>query len=212
MSTSIWSFFGWKEEPLQNALPSPPPVTIVGVRIPADGTPAHLVPLTTISDSSAPDSFLSHVPDLRSYWTSEMAWECRDLDRLDLQQDPHIPLSHHLRQKDDLKKLLRFTQLTQKELLHLRQRYLLHQQYRVIQQQHDSCTGAYYVFRSFAVDHLPNNPFVPPTISGSNHCRYFGDVFVVKISPQEYGENGWAIYEDIVPQFLDLLAEGPLNG
>jgi hypothetical protein len=46
----IWSFLGWREE----LSPSPPLVAITGVRIPADGTPAHLIPLNTISASGDP--------------------------------------------------------------------------------------------------------------------------------------------------------------
>ncbi|KAK3933743.1 hypothetical protein QBC46DRAFT_275181 [Diplogelasinospora grovesii] len=98
MLASIWPFLGWREEPS----PSPPPVTVTGVRIPADGTPAHLLSLTTISDSRATDSFLFHVPDLRRHWNTEKAWEYRDLHRLDLQQDYHIQRSHHLQQRHDL--------------------------------------------------------------------------------------------------------------
>jgi len=32
---------------------------------------------------------------------------------------------------------------------------------------------------------------------------------VVKMAPHEYGEYGWAAYEDIVPEFLYLLVKGP---
>ncbi|KAK3937268.1 hypothetical protein QBC46DRAFT_416608 [Diplogelasinospora grovesii] len=212
MLASIWSFLGQREEPL----PSPPPVTITGVRIPADSTPAHLLPLTTISDSGGTDSFLFHVPDPRSYWDFRKAWEYRDLHRLDLQQDDHIQRSHHLRQKHDLQKLLRSPQHhNRKQLLHLRQRYLLHQQYHILQQQHSSCTGAYYVFYSFTFDDLPKNLSVPPWISDigdGDHRQYCGDVFLVKIAPHKYGEDGWAAYKDIVPQFLDLLVKGLFDG
>ncbi|KAL7943508.1 hypothetical protein V8C42DRAFT_109111 [Trichoderma barbatum] len=212
MYTSIWSFFGSREE--QEPLQRPPPVTFVGVRIPADGTPAHRLLLTTMSDELATDSFLFHVPDLRSYWTSETAWRQRDIDRIDLLQDNHIPPSHHLRQKDDLRKLLRLSGLDHKQMLHLRQRYLVPQQYRVVQQQYHSCTGTYYVFYSFDGDNLPRNKFVPPWIGDTPDSLshyYCGDVFLVKTSPHENRENGWAVYEDIVPHFLDLLAEGPLD-
>jgi hypothetical protein len=41
--------------------------------------------------------------------------------------------------------------------------------------------------------------------------RYCGNVFVVKIGPQEYGLYGWAAYEDITPDFLGLLEAGPLK-
>lgn len=34
--------------------------------------------------------------------------------------------------------------------------------------------------------------------------------FLFKMAPHEHGENGWAAYEDIVPDFIDFLNEGPL--
>lgn len=68
--------------------------------------------------------------------------------------------------------------------------------------------GTYYVFYSFAIDDLPRNSSVPTWISDNN---FYGDVFLVKMAPHEYGEYGWAAYEDIVPEFLDLLREGPLD-
>lgn len=71
--------------------------------------------------------------------------------------------------------------------------------------------GTYYVFYSFATDDLPKNSSVPTWISDPLHGYYSGDVFLVKMAPHEYGEYGWAAYEDIVPEFLDLLREGPLD-
>jgi hypothetical protein len=102
MFTSIWSFIGWKVE----LLPKPPPVTVTDVRIPADGTSHHLLSLTTTTDSKFRDSFLFHVPGLRQYWSTEEGWEFHDLQRLDLLQDERIPRLHHLRQKEDLQRLL----------------------------------------------------------------------------------------------------------
>ena len=212
MFASIWSLLGWKEEPR----PGPPPVTITGVRIPADGTPAHLLSLTTIGDPKATDSFLFHVPDLRRYWNTEQAWRRRDLLRLDLLQHDDIPRSHHLQQNHDLKQLLRpWQHHSREQLFRLKQRYLLDQKYHVLQQQHLSCVGAYYVFYSFDLDDLPKNMFVPAWVNDMGdgvHYPYYGDVFLVKMAPHEYGENRWAVYEDIIPLFLDLLAEGPIVG
>ena len=75
--------------------------------------------------------------------------------------------------------------------------------------------GTYYVFYSFALDDLPKNSSVPTWISGDIsddfHRCYYGDVFLVKVAPHEYEEYGWAAYEDIVPEFLDLLKEDLLN-
>lgn len=206
MLASVWSFFGLAEEPNP-----PPPVTVTGVRIPADGTPAHLLSLTTISDTKATDSFLFHVPDLRRYWNSGEAWEYRDLLRLDLHQ--HFIPSYHRQQNLDVQRLLLTLPVrpTRQQLLHFRQRHRLPQQYHAIQQQHSSCTGAYYVFHSFAVDYLPKNLFVPAWISDigdRDYRQYCGDVFIVKMARHERGEYGWAAYEDMVPQFLDLLVEG----
>ena len=213
MLASIRSFLRGRED---TPSPSPPPVTVTGVRIPADGTPAHFLPLTTTSDCGETTfGFLFHAPDLRRYWSTERAWEFRDIQRLDLLQDDHIPRSHHLRQKRDLRRLLySFGQPNRQELLHLRQRYLLQQQYHVLRQQHSSCIGGYYVFYSFAVDDLSENPSVPAWISDMGegfNLKYYGDVFLVKLAPHESGEHDWAAYEDIDPQFLDLLVEGPLE-
>ncbi|KAB8272013.1 hypothetical protein BDV30DRAFT_212817 [Aspergillus minisclerotigenes] len=214
MPASIWPFLGWRDEPSQ----SPPPVTVTvtGVRIPADGTPAHLLPLNTISDSTGTDSFLIHVPDLRVHWNVGNSWDFRDLHRLDFQLDSYIERSHHLRLKHDLQQVLLSTRrLKPEQLLHLRQRHLLHQQFHILQQQQSSCAGAYYVFFSFAVDDLPENLSVPAWIShisNGDQRHYRRDVFLVKMAPCEYGEDGCAIYEDIDPLFLDVLAEGPLPG
>ncbi|KAM3068067.1 hypothetical protein ACMFMF_009433 [Clarireedia jacksonii] len=217
MLAPIWSFLGWKEE----LPPSPPPVTITGVRIPADGTPAHLIPLTTTSASGATDNFLFHIPDLRHYWKTDLAWDCRDIHRLDFQQDHHVPQQHFLQQKHHLQQLLRNRPPFDQQLRsHLQQRYLLKQRYFVLPQHYTSCTGAYYMFFSFAADDLPENSSLPTwireigeigDIPDGFHRRYFGDVFLVKMAPHEYGENGWAAYEDIVPDFLNCLNERPLT-
>ena len=214
MPASIWSIFGWEGKPTPSPSPSPPPVTVTGVRIPVDGTTPHLLSLTTISDSKSTGSFLFHTPDLQRYWSTKQAWAFRDLKRLDLLQDEHCPWSHHLRQKNDLQRLLLSQQPTNQQLLHLRQRYLVDQQYCILQQQYSSCAGGYYVIYSYALDDLPLNPAVPAWISNTGNggnLPYYGDVFLVKVAPEEYEENGWAVYEDILPQFLDLLVEGPLE-
>lgn len=159
MFDSIWSFLGWQTAPAQL---TPPPVTITGVRFPADGTSAHLLPLTTTSVSGNVDCFLFHVPDLRQYWKTDKAWSYRDLQRIELQQ-----------------------------------------------QRHSSCDGLYYAFFSIAMDDLPENSFVPSWVGHGRRSVYWGDVFLVKMAPHEWGEHGWAAYEDIAPEFLDLLVQGP---
>lgn len=102
----MWSLLGWKED----SLLKPQPVTVTVARIPADGTPPHLLSLSTISDSKATDSFLFHVPDLHPDWGTEQAYEYRDIQRIDLLRDSQISLSLLLQQKHDLQSLLRATQ------------------------------------------------------------------------------------------------------
>ena len=73
------------------------------------------------------------------------------------------------------------------------------------------------MFFSFAVDDLPKNSSLPAwvrdvgDIEDGIHREYFADVFFVKMAQHEYKENGWAVYEDIVSDFLDCLNEGPLT-
>ncbi|KAK3332984.1 hypothetical protein B0T19DRAFT_483118 [Cercophora scortea] len=71
--------------------PLPTPVTINGIRFPADGSPPHLLPLTTtssIASSGGPDAPWGHVPDLRAFWKTPQAWQWRDIDIFRLENQP----------------------------------------------------------------------------------------------------------------------------
>lgn len=104
------------------------------------------------------DGFLFHIPDLRRYWSTDLAWECRDLYGLDLQQDHHVPHQHFLQQKHHFQQLLRNPQqFNRHQQYKLKQRYLLKQEYFVQPRHYSSCTGAYYMFFPFAFDDLPKN-------------------------------------------------------
>lgn len=217
MLRALWSSIGWKEEQVPSRPPAIP-VIITGVRIPADGTPAHLLPLTTIEDpSTGTDGFLVHVPDVRAYWASPDAWRRRDIHRLDLQKDHNVPLSHHARLKKDVRKLLLPTlhRLNQEEMFRLRQRNFHDQRYWVLQPQYQSsCAGAYYVFYPFDVDGLPENEHVPAwvrEVKTGHYVGFWGDLFIVRLGPREHEADGRAIYADVDAQFLELLAEGPLD-
>ncbi|KAE8166633.1 hypothetical protein BDV40DRAFT_296418 [Aspergillus tamarii] len=65
-----------------------------------------------------------------------------------------------------------------------------------------NCNGMYIVFFSFDLDELPLHKNFPPGPLGVRH--FAGDAFVVKLKPHEYGENGWADYDDVSPEFLEL--------
>jgi hypothetical protein len=214
MLASMWSILGWTKEP---TVSPPPPAIITGVRIPADGTPAYLLSLTTISTTStirATDDFLFHIPDLRQYWTPEHAWRRRDIHRLDLHQEHSPQQENYLQQqirlwkRHDLQRQAWFLDCEQN--LRLRQQLHLPQEHRALQEPHLSCTGTYYVFYSFEVDELPQNLFVPAWLSGDHGHGYYGDVFVVKVGLHELGQDDWATYEDIVPDFLNLLSKTAL--
>jgi len=209
MFAAISSLFGGKA---QSAVPNPPPTTVIGVRIPVDGSPPHLLPLTTTPTAGiGRDDFLFHVPNLHQHWKSDLAWDFRDVIRLDILPDAHIPRSMHLQQQDDLRRVLYGTGaifcMSEREHLHLRQRHLLYQRYFVLRLEQQSCAGTYYLFYSLAVDDLPQNSNAPRWFrDASFEGTFHGDLFLVKLAPEEKGENGWAVYEDVAPAFLEVLA------
>ena len=70
--------------------PLPSPVTITGIRFPADGSKPHALPLTTTTHGvkDGPDSAWSHVPNLRGFWRTEQAWQWRDVETFRLENQP----------------------------------------------------------------------------------------------------------------------------
>ncbi|KAK0649865.1 hypothetical protein B0T16DRAFT_410804 [Cercophora newfieldiana] len=208
MFTAISNLLGGRPPP---AVPDPPPVTVTGVRIPANGSAPHLVPLTTTPEiKSGTDKFLCHTPDLRHY-CGEKGWDLRERIRLDLLRDRSVPLSLHLQQQAALRQVLMSGATIDKDTsLHLRQRFLGPQRSFVLLPEHQHCAGAYYVFYSFAANDLPENESTPKWIvAGSMGRTFFGDAFLVKMAEVEQDENGWAVYEDIDSWVLEVLASGP---
>jgi hypothetical protein len=53
-------------------------------------------------------------------------------------------------------------------------------------------TGVYMMFHSFAMDDLSQNTTVPLALARMG--AIWGDVFVVELAPEEWGEHGWAAY------------------
>lgn len=64
----------------QPTAPLPSPVTITGIRFPADGSKPHMLSLTTTTYGvkDGPDSFWKHIPDFRDFWKTPQAWRRRD--------------------------------------------------------------------------------------------------------------------------------------
>lgn len=160
--------------------PGPPAATIIVARLPADGSSPCLVPLKTRpTREEATDCFLVHIPDFSAYWKSPISHRYRDIYRLELQ----------------------LLSQSYKPYQALNHRILLSDKHR-------ACTGTYYVFYSFALDHLPQNKHVPKWLNDRH--TWWGDVFFVKVAEQEFDTSGgWAMYEDVKEDFLEVLDEGP---
>lgn len=62
--------------------------------------------------------------------------------------------------------------------------------------------GFYVIYFTSAIDQLPENPNFPQEILGDRFL--YGDVFVVKLQTREFGESGWALYDDVPEIFLGL--------
>lgn len=84
------------------------------LKIPADGSPPHLIQLNTIDVASEGnvDCFLRHIPDFRPYWGTQEGFRWRDIAQLEVRDQSllelngvyigwksfaldHIPLSEH---------------------------------------------------------------------------------------------------------------------
>ena len=85
MLNRLRSFVAGEQPP-----PLPSPVTITGIRFPADGSKPHTLPLTTTTHGvkDGPDSSWGHVPDLRGFWRTEQAWQWRDFETFRLENQP----------------------------------------------------------------------------------------------------------------------------
>jgi hypothetical protein len=86
----MWSYFRSLVAPGQPAAPLPSPVTITGIRFPADGSKPHMLSLTTTTHgvSDGPDSPWGHVPDLRDFWKTPRSWKWRDFETFRLENQP----------------------------------------------------------------------------------------------------------------------------
>jgi hypothetical protein len=73
------AIFTWLSSWFPN-LNRPPTATIQVLRIPADSSPPHTLPLQTIDISAERnvDSCFHHIPDMRSFWGSGEGWQWRD--------------------------------------------------------------------------------------------------------------------------------------
>ncbi|KAL8938111.1 MAG: hypothetical protein Q9216_004068 [Gyalolechia sp. 2 TL-2023] len=54
------------------------------LRIPADGSPPHLLRLKTIETDDNVDCFMVHIPDFRLYWGKEEGFQYRDIAFLEV--------------------------------------------------------------------------------------------------------------------------------
>ncbi|KAF2463100.1 uncharacterized protein BDR25DRAFT_203855, partial [Lindgomyces ingoldianus] len=69
-------------------------------------------------------------------------------------------------------------------------------------QPNEAWNGVYLKWFSFALDDLPENASVPLIFCRASRLAA-GDVFVVKLAPQECDEHGWTDYKDFPTEFLE---------
>ena len=60
------------------------------VRIPADGSPPHLIKVNTIESNDNVDCCMFHIPDFRPYWGKEEGFQWRDIFRMEV-RDQSLP-------------------------------------------------------------------------------------------------------------------------
>ena len=64
-----------------------------------------------------------------------------------------------------------------------------------LQVRNPAVDGTYYGFKSFALDYLPQN-------KAAVKWGIWGDAFITKVTDAEYGEFGWATYENVPGELL----------
>ncbi|KAI1956349.1 hypothetical protein LOZ58_006426 [Ophidiomyces ophidiicola] len=90
----MWSYlrsYFEPTDPQQFGLALPPqPVTIRGIRFPADRSKPHLLSLTTTTYGvhDGGDCCWGHIPDLRGFWETTRAWQWRDFETFHLDRQP----------------------------------------------------------------------------------------------------------------------------
>lgn len=86
----MWSYLRSLVVPERSTQPEPSPVTINGIRFPADGSKPHMLSLTTTTDgvSDGHDACWGHIPDLRAFWKTRQAWMWRDIETFRLENQP----------------------------------------------------------------------------------------------------------------------------
>ena len=74
------AIFSWLLSWFSNR-PQAPSVTIYVLRIPADDSKPHILPLQTIDPSAEEnvDSCFTRIPDMRAFWGSAEGWQWRDI-------------------------------------------------------------------------------------------------------------------------------------
>lgn len=186
------------------AVPPPPSTTFQVLRLPADGSAPHLLPLSTV-----PTKYMNFV---------FKKWEADPSDS--------TPLSERTKHRDtgiiqtwkwDPKIARRSKFVLPDVRPYWKEPVAWRQCDYILFTIDDGCTsssvchGMYIIWYSFAFNHVPAHQNVPPSLKmhrvvGSEwHDLWHGDVFVMKVA-DKYGieNNGWAVYNDVPSEFLHL--------
>lgn len=184
-------------------VPPPPSTTIQVIRLPADGSAPHLLPLST-------------VPTEYMYFVFKN-WESDSKDNTGLAEptEHHDTNSKHAWERDP--KIARRSRFVLPDVRSYWKEPVAWRQHDYILFTIDDrctssplCRGTYILWYSFAFNYLPTHQNVPPSlkhhITGSEwHDLWHGDVFLMKVADKYgIGSNGWAVYEDIPLEFLHL--------
>lgn len=178
--------------------PPPEPVTITGIRFPANGSSPHMVSLTTTTDSVADSGAApwGHIPDFRTFWKTPRAWVWRDFETFRISEchcrrcDAQHPVKES--GSDDSTKNGRDGDRDEGD---------------DADDKTSCCVGLYVVIYSFDEESLPTHSNFPEAVFGRPRV-FAGDAFVVRLQGNEIGEDlgqdGWAVWRDVSPELLRL--------
>lgn len=184
-------------------LPPPPSTTTQVIRLPADGSAPHLLPLST-------------VPTEYMYFVFKK-WEADPSDstgRSELTEHRDTGIIQKWKWDPKIARRSRFVLPDVRP--YWKEPVAWKQHHYFLFTIDDGCTsspvchGTYIIWYSFALNYVPAHQNVPPRLQthrvGSEwHDLWYGDVFLMKVA-DKYGiqSNGWAVYDHIPPEFLHL--------
>ena len=186
-----------------NKAPLPSPVSVTGIRFPADYSPPHLITLTTTTDSVADnvDACWGHIPDFRPFWKPRRAWLWRDFETFRIAKC-HTKCrqcgtnTHHLdKEEEGVQAGSRQCDDDDDD------------RDKDEENKNNCCVGLYVLCYSFDQGSLPVHSNFPEGVFGRPR-KLAGDAFVFRLQGNEIGEelgdDSWAVWRDVSVEMLSL--------